>query len=46
LTLTTAFWGAETHILDGVPHAMMLDATWRRPVEINADWLGRTFDRS
>ena len=45
LTLTSLFWSAENHILEGVPHALMLDTSWRRPAEIVADWLKRAFDR-
>lgn len=42
---TAMLWGAETHILDDVPHAMMLDTSWRVPAGILVDWLGRQFDR-
>ena len=43
LMLSSLFWGAECHVLDGVPHAMMLDASWRAPAEVMADWLKRSF---
>ena len=29
LRLTALHWSAETHVLDGVPHALMLDSNWR-----------------
>jgi pimeloyl-ACP methyl ester carboxylesterase len=45
LKLTSLFWGAEAHVLEGVPHALMLDTSWRTPAEILADWLKRSFDR-
>ena len=44
LKLSALFWGAGTHVLEGVPHALMLDTSWRRPAEILADWLKRSFD--
>ncbi len=43
LMLSSLFWGAESRVLDGVPHAMMLDGSWRRPAEIMAEWLQRSF---
>jgi len=43
---TGMVWDAETHILDDLPHAMMLDTPWRVPAGILADWLGRRFGRS
>ncbi len=45
LTFSSLFWNAETHMLPGVPHAMMLDTSWRVPAQVTADWLARTFDR-
>jgi pimeloyl-ACP methyl ester carboxylesterase len=44
--LTSMVWGAETHILDNVPHAMMLDTSWRLPAGILAGWLTRRFGRA
>ena len=46
LKLSSFFWDAEGQVLEGVPHAMMLDTSWRRPAEIMADWLKRSFDPS
>ncbi len=46
MRLTAIFWGAETHILDDVPHAMMLDTSWRVPADVLAEWLGRRFETS
>jgi non-heme chloroperoxidase len=41
--LTAMIWGAERRVLDGVPHALMLDATWRLAADAVADWLDTTF---
>ena len=46
LQLTSLHRNAELHVLDEVPHAMMLDTTWRLAAGIIADWLKRSFDRS
>jgi pimeloyl-ACP methyl ester carboxylesterase len=46
LKLSASFWGAEIQVLEGVPHALMLDTSWRRAAEVLADWLKRTFDPS
>ncbi len=46
LLATSAFWGAEHRVIDGVPHAMMLDTSWRAPAEAVAAWLDRTFGRT
>jgi pimeloyl-ACP methyl ester carboxylesterase len=43
VAFSSLFWNAETHRLAGVPHAMMLDSSWRVPARIIADWLARTF---
>lgn len=43
LLLTSAIWGAELKVLGGVPHAMMLDTSWRRAAEALAAWLERRF---
>ena len=45
VAFSSLFWNAETQMLPGVPHAMMLDMSWRVPAQIMADWLNRTFDR-
>lgn len=37
---TAALWGAETALLDDVPHGMMLDTTWRRTADAILGWLG------
>jgi pimeloyl-ACP methyl ester carboxylesterase len=44
--LTSMVWGAETHVLDDVPHAMMLDTSWRLPAGFLAGWLTRRFGRA
>ena len=43
LELTSMFWGGERRTLEGVPHALMLDATWRLAADVVADWLEKTF---
>ncbi len=43
LKLSALFWGAESRVLEGVPHALMLDTSWGAPAGILADWLERTF---
>ncbi|RBP16140.1 pimeloyl-ACP methyl ester carboxylesterase [Roseiarcus fermentans] len=40
---TAIVWGADTHIVDDIPHAMMLDTSWPVPAGILAEWLGRSF---
>ena len=46
LLLTSTFWNAELRVLAGVPHAMMLDTSWRASAEIVEGWLRRSFDRA
>ena len=46
MTFSSVFWNAETQMLPKVPHAMMLDTSWRVPAQIMAEWLTRTFDRT
>jgi hypothetical protein len=43
--LSSIFWNAELHVLEDVPHAMMLDTSWPLAAKAIADWLRRTFDR-
>jgi pimeloyl-ACP methyl ester carboxylesterase len=43
LRLSALPWSAELQILDGVPHALMLDSSWRRPAEMLDDWLKKNF---
>ncbi len=45
LLLSSIFWHAELCVLQDVPHAMMLDTSWRLAAEAIADWLRRSFDR-
>jgi pimeloyl-ACP methyl ester carboxylesterase len=45
LALSSFFWSAELRVLEGVPHAMMLDTSWRRAADFIAGWLKRSFDR-
>ncbi len=46
VTFSSVFWNAETQMLPKVPHAMMLDTSWRVPAQIMAEWLTRTLDRT
>jgi pimeloyl-ACP methyl ester carboxylesterase len=46
LQLTSLQRNSELHVLDEVPHAMLLDTTWRLPAGIIADRRKRSFDRS
>ncbi len=39
LELTAMIWGADREVLDGVPHALMLDTTWRLIADVVAGWL-------
>jgi pimeloyl-ACP methyl ester carboxylesterase len=43
LKRTAWFHGAALHALPGEAHALMLDARWREPATLLADWLARTF---
>jgi len=38
------FHGAALHALPGQAHALMLEAHWREPAGLLADWLARTYD--
>ena len=43
LRRTAWFHGAALHALPGEAHALMLEARWREPATLLADWLARTF---
>lgn len=40
---TARFHGAELKLLDGAPHALMLETGWRRSAEGVLDWLWRAY---
>ncbi len=44
LFLSSNLWNAEFRFLEGVPHAMMLDTSWRAPAEVIGKWLRKSFD--
>jgi|SRR5271165_557064 len=46
LLTSSTFWNAELRVLEGVPHALMLDTSWRASAETVADWLRRSFDQA
>ena len=43
LKRTAFFHGAALHALPGEAHALMLEAHWREPATLLADWLARTY---
>ena len=43
LKRTAIFHGAALHALPGEAHALMLEAHWREPATVLADWLARTY---
>ena len=43
LKRTAFFHGAALHTLPGEAHALMLEAHWREPAGLLADWLARTY---
>jgi pimeloyl-ACP methyl ester carboxylesterase len=43
LVTAAIFWNADLKVLDGVPHAMMLDTTWRRGADTVLAWLRARF---
>lgn len=43
LKRTAFFHGAAVHTLPGEAHALMLEAHWREPAGLLADWLARTY---
>ena len=43
LKRTAIFHGAALHALPGEAHALMLEAHWREPATLLADWLARTY---
>ena len=41
LRLTAMVWRAESRVLEEIPHAAMLDSSWRAAADVLADWLAR-----
>lgn len=41
--LTASHYGAESHVLNGVGHAMMLGQSWNLAASLLRDWLWRTW---
>ncbi|MEK9672887.1 MAG: alpha/beta fold hydrolase [Rhodospirillaceae bacterium] len=40
---TAAFLGTNAYIFDGMGHAVMLEADWRKAAETVSDWLGEVY---
>lgn len=43
LALAATYWAAEMKVLDGLPHVMMLDTTWKKAADALAGWLDGRF---
>lgn len=43
LALAATYWAAEMKVLDGLPHVMMLDTTWKKAADTLAGWLDGHF---
>ncbi|HLO76219.1 MAG TPA: alpha/beta hydrolase [Magnetospirillum sp.] len=43
LALAATYWAADMKVVDGMPHVMMLDTTWKQAADPLSGWLNQRF---